>query len=159
MKILAIDLGKFKSVACLFDTESNQTEYETITMQRPALEDLLQRRQPQKVVFETCTNSNWVHDICQGQGYEVLVANPNQEAWQWRNVKRKTDILSVWRRAFSICQCSRLDAVCRHWSSHGAQWQEELGALALVLSEVLAPELCRVDRSVTATFILGKGIL
>lgn len=91
MKILAIDLGKFKSVACLFDTETNQAEYETIAMQQVALADLLQRKRPQKVVIETCTNSNWVHDICQEQGYEVLVANPNQEAWQWRNVKRKTD--------------------------------------------------------------------
>ncbi|MDX2243811.1 MAG: IS110 family transposase [Leptolyngbyaceae cyanobacterium bins.302] len=91
MKILAIDLGKFKSVACLFDTDTNQAEYETITMQRLALEDLLNRHQPQQVVIETCTNSHWVHDICQAQGYEVLVANPNAEAWQWRNVKRKTD--------------------------------------------------------------------
>jgi nicotinamide riboside kinase len=55
MKILAIDLGKFKSVACLFDTETNQAEYETIAMQQVALEDLLQRKQPQKVVIETCT--------------------------------------------------------------------------------------------------------
>ncbi len=81
MKILAIDLGKFKSVACLFDTETNQAEYETITMQQAALEDLLQRKQRRKVVIETCTNSNWVHDICQEHGYEVLVANPNQDAW------------------------------------------------------------------------------
>lgn len=91
MKILAIDLGKFKSVACLFDTETHQAHYQTIAMQRVFLEELLQQSQPQKVVIETCTNSNWVHDICQEQGYEVLVANPNQEAWQWRNVKRKTD--------------------------------------------------------------------
>lgn len=91
MKILAIDLGKFKSVACLFDTESNQAQYETLAMERGLIEDILQRQQPQKVVIETCTNSNWVHDICQEHGYEVLVANPNQEAWQWRNVKRKTD--------------------------------------------------------------------
>lgn len=91
MKILAIDLGKFKSVACLFDTETNQAQYETIAMHRGLVEDVLQRSQPQKVVIETCTNSNWVHDICQEHGYEVLVANPNQDAWQWRNVKRKTD--------------------------------------------------------------------
>ena len=71
MKILAIDLGKFKSVACLFDTETNQAESETIAMQQVILEDLLQRKQPQKVVIETCTNSNWVDDICQEHGYEV----------------------------------------------------------------------------------------
>jgi transposase len=31
MKILAIDLGKFNSVACLFDTATNQSEFETLT--------------------------------------------------------------------------------------------------------------------------------
>jgi transposase len=30
MEILAIDLGKFNSVACLFDTDNNQTEFETL---------------------------------------------------------------------------------------------------------------------------------
>lgn len=91
MKILAIDLGKFKSVSCLFDTETNQSEYKTIAMHRVDLEHLLLQTQPHQVVIETCTNSGWVHDICVNQGYQVLVANPNQEAWQWRNVKRKTD--------------------------------------------------------------------
>jgi transposase len=43
------------------------------------------------VVIETYTNSNWVHDIYREPSYKILVANPNQEAWQWRNVKRKTD--------------------------------------------------------------------
>lgn len=91
MKILAIDLGKFKSVACLFDTSTNQATYETIPMFESAIEDLLHQSQAEQVVIETCTNSGWVYDICQAQGKRVLVANPNQEAWQWRNVKRKTD--------------------------------------------------------------------
>jgi transposase len=29
--------------------------------------------------------------MCRGAGYEVLVCNPNQEAWKWKHVKRKTD--------------------------------------------------------------------
>jgi transposase len=29
--------------------------------------------------------------VCTAQGYEVLVCNPSQEAWKWKNVKRKTD--------------------------------------------------------------------
>jgi transposase len=91
MKILATDLGKFKSVACLFDTETNQTEYETTPTQVFAIEHLLNSMQPNQVVIETCTISGWVHDLCQGHGYEVVVANPSSEAWQWRNVKRKTD--------------------------------------------------------------------
>jgi transposase len=40
MKILAIDLGKYNSVACLFDTANNQSEFETIATQLTALEQV-----------------------------------------------------------------------------------------------------------------------
>lgn len=36
MKILALDLGKFKSVACCFDTEQDTTEYRTLSTDRGA---------------------------------------------------------------------------------------------------------------------------
>jgi transposase len=91
MKILAIDLGKFKSVACLLDTDNNQTEFQTIPTFCWAFEQLLHTTQPQQVVFETGAVSGWVHDLCQGLGYRVVVANPNADAWKWQNVKRKTD--------------------------------------------------------------------
>lgn len=32
MRIFAIDLGKFTGVACLFDTEANQAQYESIAL-------------------------------------------------------------------------------------------------------------------------------
>ncbi|NJL41154.1 MAG: IS110 family transposase [Leptolyngbyaceae cyanobacterium SM1_4_3] len=91
MKILAIDLGKFNCVSCLFDTETNTTEFETIKTYRIEFEGLLNRMQPQLVVMETCSITGWVHDLCVEQGYEVLVADPFQEAWGWKNVKGKTD--------------------------------------------------------------------
>lgn len=91
MKILGIDLGKFKSVACLLNTETNQSDYETIPTQVWSLEQLLQNHQPGKVVIETCTISGWVYDLCKRLGYKVIVANPSGEAWPWKNVKRKTD--------------------------------------------------------------------
>lgn len=91
MKILAIDLGKFNSVACLFDSNLNQSEFETIATQRWAFEQLLSRTQPEQVIIETSSISGWVHDLCCGLGYKVLVANPSTEAWRWKNVKRKTD--------------------------------------------------------------------
>jgi transposase len=43
------------------------------------------------VVIESCSLAGWVHDICTEEGYEVLVCNPNQEAWKWKHIKRKTD--------------------------------------------------------------------
>lgn len=91
MKILAIDLGKYNSVACLFDTTTNQSEFETIATQRWAFEQLLNQTKPDQMVIETSSITGWVHDYCRSLGYQVLVANPNAEAWQWKNVKRKTD--------------------------------------------------------------------
>lgn len=41
MNILAIDLGKFKSVACILDTETNKTRFETIATGRRIVESLL----------------------------------------------------------------------------------------------------------------------
>jgi transposase len=91
MKILAIDLGKFKSVTCLFDTTTNQGEFETIVTQRWGFEQLLAKTKPDQVVMETSSVTAWVYDLCCNQGYAVLVANPSAEAWRWKNVKRKTD--------------------------------------------------------------------
>lgn len=91
MKILAIDLGKFNSVACLFDTTTNQSEFETLATQRWTFEQLLHKSQPEQVLIETSSISGWVHDLIQGLGFKVIVANPSAEAWRWKNVKRKTD--------------------------------------------------------------------
>lgn len=91
MNILAIDLGKFKSVACLFKTETNEAEFETIVTYRWAIQQLLEQTQPDRVVIETCSISGWVNDLCQELGYAIEVANPSQEAWKWKHIKRKTD--------------------------------------------------------------------
>jgi transposase len=91
MKILAIDLGKFNSVACWLDTATNQSEFETLATQRWAFEQLLSKTQPNQVLIETSSISGWVHDLIQGLDYKVIVANPSAEAWRWKNVKRKTD--------------------------------------------------------------------
>lgn len=91
MKILALDLGKFKSVSCLLDTQTNETEFWTLSSNRRYLETVLDKYQPELVVFEASSIGAWVHDVCVEHGSQVLVCNPNQEAWKWKNVKRKTD--------------------------------------------------------------------
>jgi transposase len=91
MKILALDLGKFNSVSCLLDNQTQATEFWTFSTDRPYLETLLAKHRPELVVFEACSIAGWVQDVCAGGGYKTIVANPNQEAWRWKNVKRKTD--------------------------------------------------------------------
>ena len=90
-RILAIDLGKFKSVTCLLDSDTNQTEFWTMSTDRQYLLAVLKNYHPDLVVIESCGLAGWVHDICTEEGYEVLVCNPNQEAWKWKRIKRKTD--------------------------------------------------------------------
>lgn len=91
MKILAIDLGKFKCVACLLHTETQETEYHTLASTAGYLRSFLPAMGADQVVFEACSLAGWVHDLCGELGFETLVCNPNQEAWKWKNVKRKTD--------------------------------------------------------------------
>lgn len=43
------------------------------------------------MLIETSSISGWVHDLIEGAGFKVVVANPSTEAWRWKNVKRKTD--------------------------------------------------------------------
>lgn len=90
-RILAIDLGKFKSVTCLLETETNETEFWTMSTDQHYLVTVLEKYQPDLVVIESCGLAGWVHDVCTAEGYKVLVCNPSQEAWKWKNIKRKTD--------------------------------------------------------------------
>ena len=60
-KILAIDLGKFKSVTCLLETDTNETEFWTMVTDRHYLETVLKHYVPNLVVIEACTLAGWVH--------------------------------------------------------------------------------------------------
>jgi len=90
-RILAIDLGKFKSVACWYKADSGEARFQTVPTSRQEMRQLLLARAVDVVVFEACTLAGWVYDLCGELGLKGRVANPNGEAWKWKNVKRKTD--------------------------------------------------------------------
>jgi transposase len=89
--ILALDLGKFKSVACRFDPASGAHAFGTIATNPPAVHDLLIDARPSLLVIEACSICGWVADLAEALGIEVRIANTHGQAWQWRKVKRKTD--------------------------------------------------------------------
>lgn len=91
MTILAIDLGKFGSVACVYETESGTHRFEKVATRPGAMHDLVVNVEPARVVIEVGSSAGWVCDLCKALGVEVQVANPNHEGWRWKNVKRKTD--------------------------------------------------------------------
>ena len=54
-QILAIDLGKFKSVTCQLDTDTNQTEFWTMSTDRHCRSAVVKNYDPDLVVIESCS--------------------------------------------------------------------------------------------------------
>lgn len=91
MVILALDMGKSKSVGCEFQSATGVHRFETIATTPGAVLDLLEKVKPACVVIEIGPSAGWMCDLCRGAGVTIEVANTNHDAWRWRNVKRKSD--------------------------------------------------------------------
>jgi transposase len=91
MKILAIDLGKKKSVACLYQTETSQHRYKSLPTVPKEIHDLVIEFEPDRVVIEIGSVAGWICDLVRSLGIEIQVANTSHDAWRWKNTKRKTD--------------------------------------------------------------------
>jgi hypothetical protein len=52
--ILALDLGKYKSVACLYHGDPNNARFDSFTTDRQHLRQLFARHNPTVVVIEAC---------------------------------------------------------------------------------------------------------
>lgn len=89
--ILAIDLGKYKCVACLYDRATAAADFRTADTSRAELERLIRRACPAVVLIEACALAGWVHDLCGKLGVPCKVANTASEAWRYKHTKRKTD--------------------------------------------------------------------
>ena len=95
-RILALDLGKFTSVLCVYDPATHAHHFESLQTMPRTVHDVLVNHQTLNpantlLVIETCDVAGWVHDIAATLGMRVAVANPAHEAWRWTRVKRKTD--------------------------------------------------------------------
>jgi len=91
MKILALDLGKYKTVGCAYEGENGRHRFKATCTTPAGLERLVKEVQPERVVIEVCNIAGWVCDLLRGQGIAVQVANTSDDAWRWRKVKRKND--------------------------------------------------------------------
>ena len=88
--ILALDLGKYKSVACIYRGPDSQ-RFTTITTSRTELTRLFAKHRPAVILIEACLLCGWVRDLCVERGVTCLVANTTSEAWKFKHLKRKTD--------------------------------------------------------------------
>ena len=88
--ILAMDLGKYKSVACVYRA-ADDMRYVSLPTTRDELRRLLATQRPAVVLIEACLLAGWVHDLCAELGVPCKVANTAAEAWKYKHAKRKTD--------------------------------------------------------------------
>jgi transposase len=91
MKILALDLGKYKTVGCIYEAASGKHRFVTSATTPTGLAQLVRQVKPARVVIEVCNLAGWVCDLLRGLGVEVQVANTSEDAWRWRKVKKKND--------------------------------------------------------------------
>lgn len=91
MKILALDLGKYKTVGCEYESESGRHSFKRSFTTPAALRKMVQEVNPERVVLEICSIAGWVGDLIGTMGITVQVANTSDDAWRWRKVKQKDD--------------------------------------------------------------------
>ena len=91
MKILSLDLGKYKTVGCDYEGESGKHRFKGSSTTPAALAQLVREVKPDRVVIEVCNIAGWVCDLLRGMGVAVQVANTSDDAWRWRKVKKKND--------------------------------------------------------------------
>lgn len=91
MKIVALDLGKFNSVICEYDTDSRQHSFDKISTTPQTIHDLIVERQPDRLVIEAGVQAGWIRDLTHALEVDLEVANTNDERWHWHRVKIKTD--------------------------------------------------------------------
>src|SRR3954466_16382311 len=87
--ILAIDLGKYKSVACVYDGDPAAARFLSFITCRAELVRLVGQHPEALVVIDACALAGWVHDLCVELGHTCLVANTASEAWKFKHTKRK----------------------------------------------------------------------
>ena len=90
MKILALDIGKYKSVGCDYEAETGRHSFATVATTPQAVHDLIVEREPDRVVIEICSIAGWICDLVRTLGIEIQVANTSDERWSWRKVSRRT---------------------------------------------------------------------
>ena len=91
MKILALDLGKFKTVGCVYNGLSGEHRFKTSYTTATGLAQLVSEVKPDRVIIEVCNIAGWVCDLLREMGVAVQVANTSDDAWRWRKVKKKND--------------------------------------------------------------------
>lgn len=107
MRILALDLGKNKSVYVDYFTGEGERNFGKIGTNAREVEKLLERCSPDRLVIEAGPSAGWICDLAQGKKIPVQVANGNDERWKWKTVKEKSDR----KDGLKMAQLSEMDSL------------------------------------------------
>ena len=147
--ILAIDLGKYKCVACVYRSAIEHT-FQSIDTSRTEVARLIERTRPAVVVIEACSLAGWVHDLCGELGVACKVANTGAEAWKYKHTKRKTDRDDALRLAQLYALGQLPEVVTPH--KRVREWRALIGhRQALVTQRVAAQNRIR-------SILVGQGL-
>jgi len=104
--IVAIDLGKRKSVLCTMDRSSLKTQYRTVRTRPEVFHDIFAELDAHAaiVLFEIGNQAGWLSDMLRGMGLDFKVANTNDPAWKWTNHPVKSDKKDALRLAMMYHQ-------------------------------------------------------
>jgi hypothetical protein len=91
MNILALDLGKYKTVFCGYNSENGEHDFGKINTTPQDMHDIFVEKDPDAIVMEICSAAGWIVDIAKALSIETGAANTSHEAWRWKNVKKKND--------------------------------------------------------------------
>lgn len=89
--ILAIDLGKNKSVFCDYDSRSSKHRFGAVPTCPQQFRTLLLEHPGRCIVIEICPHAGWVADLCRELNLELKVVNTTSDEWKWKKVKNKSD--------------------------------------------------------------------
>ncbi len=91
--ILAIDLGKSKSVFCKMDTIELKPRFFTLKTSPQKFHDVFAQLDQQNsiVLFEVGGQSGWLSDMLRLLDIEFKVTNVNHPSWKWSNNPNKSD--------------------------------------------------------------------
>ena len=73
MKILALDLGKFNTMCCFFDSKTRKHSFLNAANDRQFLATLFKKHKVDLVVMEACGPSGWICDLAQNAGHKTIV--------------------------------------------------------------------------------------
>jgi transposase len=72
VKILALDLGKFNTMCCFFDTKTRKHSFLNAPTERSYFNTLFKNHKIDLVVMEACGPSGWINDLAISHGLKTL---------------------------------------------------------------------------------------